>query len=76
MNDSSKDIDASRKETERLRGTVVAGVGRTYEDALDNAWEVAKELGATRRMRYRVVEHTGRGVNPFTDHRVIILPGG
>jgi hypothetical protein len=71
-----RDIEASRKETEKLRGTVAVGVGQTYEQALDNAWEVAKELGARRRTRYRVVDHTGVGVNPFSDHRVVIIPGG
>jgi len=72
----SDDVKASERETKALRTTVVVGIGQSYEEALDNAWAVAKKLKAKPGTRYRVVDHTGVGVNPFSDHRVIIVPTG
>jgi hypothetical protein len=69
-------IQRSDAETDRLRESVYVGVGRSYDEAIEVAWALAQQKGATGPMRIKVIEHTATGVNPVNDHKVTIILGG
>jgi len=71
--DSTDFVDVSARETELLKQNVFVGVSRTsFAEALDNAWEVAKRAGIPSGTRFKVLEQTAAGYNPFTDFKVTI----
>lgn len=67
-------VAASKQETTLAQPKVFVGVSNiSFAEAMNNAWEVAKGNGVPSGTRFKVLEQTATGVNPFTDFRVTII---
>lgn len=75
--DKKQLLRESKNATRDFRRQVFVGLGDgSFQEALDNAWHVARSEKVPEGTEFRVLEHTGRGENPFTDHRVVLVIGG
>lgn len=67
-------LDMSARETELLQQSTFGGVSPiSFDDACQNAWTIAQDAGVPSGTAFKVILNGGRGVNPFTEFRVMIV---